>query len=576
MWFRRDEKQSVESDTNSLGEKKNINGETVNQEDELFHDTTSVNTDKASSVDGAGHTKRTLYNRHLQLIAIGGSIGTGLFVTIGTTGLVNGGPLGLLLSYCISTLLILLLTTATGEMVSYMPVDAPFLNMAGRVIDPAFEAAASINFWIMQSLYIPFEITAVNGIIHFWRDDYSPAITFVIQIAIYAAINLYAVRVFGECEFWFSLAKLILCIGLMFFTLVTMCGGNPQHDAFGFRNWNVAGGPIGMKYTTGNLGRFQGFLASLRLSSTFTCVGSEYLSMTAGECVNPRVNMPIAFRTVLYRLVAFYIGGALSVSILIAYNDPKYVALTSDTSSAASSPYVVAMQNLGIQVLPHIVNAVVLTSAFSAGCSYTYTSSRCLYSLAIKGFVPKFFRICTKRGIPVYCVFVSCCFALLSLLQLGKSGSKALNYMVNLCTGAQVLNYGFMSIIYIGFYHAVKAQGIDRSKFPYRSWFQPYSIYFTAVIYWCIIGILGYQVFLPGMWTVDDFLFSYVMIFVSLAVFIVWKVVKRTKFIKPIDADLTTGLDEIEAHEAEFYAQLEESSQDENKSKWKGIMHWIF
>ena len=96
--------------------------------------------------------------------------------------------------------------------------------MAGRVIDPAFEAAASVNFWVMQSLYIPFEITAVNGMIHFWRDDYSPAITFCIQIAIYAAINLYAVRVFGECEFWFSLAKLILCIGLLFFTLVTMCG----------------------------------------------------------------------------------------------------------------------------------------------------------------------------------------------------------------------------------------------------------------------------------------------------------------------------------------------------------------
>lgn len=79
--------------------------------------------------------------------------------------------------------------------------------------------------------------------------------------------------------------------------------GNPQHDAFGFRNWNVAGGPIGMKYATGSLGRFQGFLASLRLSSSFTCVGSEYVSMTAGECVNPRVNMAIAFRTVLYRLV---------------------------------------------------------------------------------------------------------------------------------------------------------------------------------------------------------------------------------------------------------------------------------
>ncbi|CAL1214778.1 unnamed protein product [Candida parapsilosis] len=141
MWFKKNDKQSVEKDTNSLNEKA-LNKRS-NEEQELFTDTSSYNTDKASSVDGPGSTKRTLYNRHLQLIAIGGSIGTGLFVTIGTTGLVNGGPLGLLMSYCISTLLVLLLTTATGEMVSYMPVDSPFLNMAGRVIDPAFEAAAS-------------------------------------------------------------------------------------------------------------------------------------------------------------------------------------------------------------------------------------------------------------------------------------------------------------------------------------------------------------------------------------------------------------------------------------------------
>lgn len=261
---------------------------------------------------------------------------------------------------------------------------------------------------------------------------------------------------------------------------------------------------------------------------------------------------------------------------MIAYNDPRYVELTSASANGASSPYVVAMQNMGVQVLSHIVNAVIVTAAFSAGCSYTYTSSRCLYNLAKKGFVPKFFRICTKKGIPIYCVLLSCCFALLSLLQLGRSGSVALNYMFNLVTGAQILNYGFMGITYIGFYHAVKAQGIDRRKFTYRSWFQPYSIYFATFIYWCIIGCLGYQVFLPGMWKVDDFLFSYVMIFVSLAVFIAWKLFKRTKFIKPRDADLTTGLDEIEAHEAEFYAQMEESSQDEKKSRWKSYLNWVF
>ena len=137
-------------------------------EEGLFENNSELTSVKSSTLSTeVGHTQRKLHNRHLQLIAIGGSIGTGLFVTIGTTGLTVGGPLGLLLAYCLSTFLILLLTSATGEMVSYLPVDSPFLNMAGRVIDPAFEAAASVNFWVMQSLYIPFEITAVNGIIHF-------------------------------------------------------------------------------------------------------------------------------------------------------------------------------------------------------------------------------------------------------------------------------------------------------------------------------------------------------------------------------------------------------------------------
>ncbi|EMG48249.1 hypothetical protein G210_1203 [Candida maltosa Xu316] len=118
------------------------------REEDLYHDK-SNSSNSATEVGSTGEvtTQRKLYNRHLQLIAIGGSIGTGLFVTIGTTGLTVGGPLGLLMAYCLSTLLILLLTSATGEMVSYMPVDSPFLNMAGRVIDPAFEAAASVNFW---------------------------------------------------------------------------------------------------------------------------------------------------------------------------------------------------------------------------------------------------------------------------------------------------------------------------------------------------------------------------------------------------------------------------------------------
>lgn len=518
------------------------------------------------------HTHRTLEQRHINLIAIGGSIGTGLFITIGTDGLTQAGPLGLLLAYCFWTAVILMLTVSVAEMVCYLPVDLPFLTMAGRVVDPAYECAALVNFWLMQSLYIPFEITAVNGMIHFWRDDYSPAIPLCIQIVIYAAINIFAVKVYGETEFWLLLGKLILCIGLLFFTLISMCGGNPRHDAFGFRYWHAEGGPIAEFIHTGAVGRLQGFLQGL-FSACFVVVSSEYLSMTAGEARNPRHNMATAFKTVLYRLVIFFIGGALLVTILIAYNDPHYLLLTLDTSNAALLPYVVAMQNMGIKALPSIVNAVILLLAFSAGNSYTYCSLRALYALALKGFAPKVFTICTKSGVPIFCVAVSICFSLLSLMQLGSSLKNVLNYMVSLCSGSQLLNYAFMGITYLHFYRACKVQGIERDNFTYKSWFQPYTAIIATSFLWVVVGILGYVTFIPGHWVTKDFLFKYLMVFVSAGVYVFWKLWKRTAYIRPEDADLQTGLEEIEEHEYEYYAELEANQVDQGRfAKW---VHWI-
>lgn len=518
---------------------------------------------------GVDHIQRKLQLRHVQLIAIGGSIGTGLFLQIGIN-LTQAGPLGLLLSFCFWTCIILLLTVSIGEMVSFMPIASPFVTMAGRCVDEAFEFCVGFNFFVMQALYIPFEIVAVNNFIHYWRDDYNAAITLCIQIVMYAGINIFAVKLYGEVEFWLSLGKLILCIGLLLFTLVTMCGGNPQGDAFGFRNWHAAGGPIAEYRSTGDLGRFEGFMAGL-IGALFIIVGPEYMSMVAAEVVNPRKNMPRCFKTVLYRLALFYIGGALSVTILVAYNDPNYLEATTEGASS-SSPYVVAMTNLQISVLPHIVNAVILTSAFSAGNSYTFCSSRALYGLAERGFVPRIFKKCTKRGVPVYCIIVSMLFSLLSLLQLGNSSATALDYMVNLCTGAQLLNYGFLVIIYYKFYQAVQAQGLDRKAFPYRAWFQPYTIIISGFFIWVMIIFRGYTCFKP--FSVDDFLFNYVMIFVGIVTYLFWKIFKRTKFVKPEEADLVTGIEEIEEHEYEYYAQKE--SENGKKSWFQSALSWVF
>lgn len=172
-----------------------------------------------------------------------------------------------------------------------------------------------------------------------------------------SAINILAVRAYGEAEFWLSGGKVILIFSLFFFTFITMVGGNPKHDAYGFRNWEN-GGAFREYIGSGDLGRFQGFLAGLA-SAAFTVVGPEYISMVAAEAKRPRVYIKAAFKMVYIRFGIFFIGGALAVGIVCNSRDPalEEVVTGGSNGSAGASPYVIAMRNLGIGVFPHIVNA---------------------------------------------------------------------------------------------------------------------------------------------------------------------------------------------------------------------------
>lgn len=175
--------------------------------------------------------------------------------------------------------------------------------------------------------------------------------------SVYRIINILAVGAYGEAEFWLSGGKVILIFSLFFFTFVTMVGGNPQGDAYGFRNFNH--GDAFREYIgTGELGRFQGFLAAMS-TALFTVVGPEYISMVAAEAMRPRIYIKAAFKMVYVRFGIFFIGGALAVGIVCNSRDPTLVDVVTGGSShgAAASPYVIAMSNLGISVFPDIVNA---------------------------------------------------------------------------------------------------------------------------------------------------------------------------------------------------------------------------
>jgi amino acid transporter len=495
-------------------------------------------------------TQRKLKARHIQLIGIGGTIGTVLFVQLGSA-LTHGGPGSLFIAFVLWCIPVLCITNSCAEMVTYLPISSPFIRLAGRWVDPALEVMAGWNFFVLQATLVPFEITAVNIIINFWVTDYSPAITLSVQLVLYALISVFAVKYYGESEFWLAIGKVVLAVGLIFYTFVTMLGGNPIRDRYGFRFWQDPGS-FAEYQETGSVGRFLGFAACF-VQACYTIAGPEYVSMTAGEAENPRRVLPRAYKGVALRLTIFFVMGALCLGIVCAYNDPELLsAIETGAPGAAASPYIVSMQRLQIPVLPHIVNALILTASFSAGNSYVYCASRSLYGMALDGHAPKIFSKCTKNGVPVFAVMAVLCFGLLAFLQLGNTAQTVLNWIVNIATASQLINFAIISLTYLRFYYAMKAQGMSRDSLPYKGWFQPYCGYIGLVCASIMTFLAGYSVFLKGNWKVATFLFCYIMIGIDLVIFVVWKLLKRTKFRNTSEIDLVTGVKEIEDYQSSF------------------------
>lgn len=201
--------------------------------------------------------------------------------------------------------------------------------------------------------------------------------------------------------------------------------------------------------------------------------GPDYVAMTAGEAKMPRTVLPLAFKSVFYRLTTFFVLGSLCIGIIVPYNDPDLVRAISDARpGAGASPYTIAMNRLGVQILPHIINAFILSAVYSAGNSFVYCASRTLFGLALEGKMPRFLTYCTARGVPIYCVGLTLAISLLAFLQVSHNASVVLTWyvairncifgpylspdqslrFVNLVTASQLLNYATIAFTYIRFY----------------------------------------------------------------------------------------------------------------------------
>ncbi|KAK6394080.1 hypothetical protein LTR65_001926 [Meristemomyces frigidus] len=489
-----------------------------------------------------GYVSRGLKSRHIQFIALGGTIGTGLFLGIGTA-FAHAGPLSVLLGYTLTGCAIYAMMQCLGEMATWLPLPGAVPQYCARYVDPAMGFAVGWNNWYSSALTLCAEISAASLVIGFWNSSINQAAWITIILVVILGLNIFAVSIYGEAEFIFASVKIITIVGLIILALVIDLGGAPHEKRIGFRYWHHPYAAMVAYVGTGNTGRFAGIFSTL-VNAAFSYGGVEMVAVAAGEAENPRKNIPKAVQRVFWRILFFYVLGSLLIGMTVPYNDP---GLTADGAGARSSPWVIAITRAGIPVLPSVINAVILTSASSSGNAFLYTGSRYLFALAQNGQAPRVLLKCTKKGVPIWCVLITASFGLLTYMTVSEGANNVFNWFQTLTTITSLFTWVSILIAYLRFKKAMEAQGVNRDDLIFKSKWQPYTAW-VALIYFIIIIIFnGWKVFTKGNWAIQDFVTAYIVVPVYFAFYIFWKVFKRTKFVKASEADIWTGKAALDA-----------------------------
>lgn len=497
--------------------------------------------------------KRDLKPRQITMIAIGGTIGTGLFIGTGTT-LANAGPVSSLISFLFVTTLAYSVTQSIGEMATYIPIAGSFSQFAARWCSPAIGAAIGWNYWFSWAITFALELSVVGQIIQLWTYEVPLAGWIGIFFVILVAINLFPVKFYGEIEFWVASIKVIAIVGWLIYALCMVCGAGAT-GPIGFRYWRNPG-PWGPGLYTDKVaaGRFCGWLQSL-ISTVFTFQGTETIGIAAGESRNPAKTIPSAIRKLLFRILLFFVLSMLFIGLLIPWNDERLGPNVVDDGSGnytSSSPFIIAMQISGTKVLPDIFNAVILTTIISAGNSNIYFGSRILYGLAESKVAPKFFLKTTKGGVPFIAVLVTSSIGALGFLAVSNGSNTAFNWLLNISATAGLIAWGAISFSHIRFMGILKSRNISRDTLPFKATFMPYAAWYAFIAIVIITFIQGFGVFFD--FNASDFFTNYISLILFFVCWIGFHIFYNGKnsyklstlLVDYDDCDIDTGVRQIE------------------------------
>ncbi|MFC5588156.1 amino acid permease [Sporosarcina soli] len=476
---------------------------------------------KTSSSSNAPQLKRSLKARHLTMISLGGSIGTGIFLASGGA-IHTAGPGGALLAYAAVGIMVYFLMTSLAEMAAYMPVAGSFKVYATKFVDPAFGFAIGWNYWYNWAITIAAELAAVVLIMKFWFPDSPSFVWSALALLIMFGFNYMSVKGFGEAEFWFSLIKVITVIIFIiigFLMIFGIMGG----EAIGFTNFTIEDAPF-------NGGFFA--ILGIFMAAGFSFQGTELLGVAAGESKDPGKTIPKAVSTVFWRILLFYILSIFVIGMILPYTDPRLLS-----ESVSVSPFTLVFERAGFAFAASVMNAIILTAVLSAGNSGMYASTRMLWDLARDGKAPKFLGKLDKRGVPVNALIATTLVGSLAFLSTFFGDGTVYVWLLNASGMAGFVTWLGIAVSHYRFRRAYLAQGGNIDDLPYRARFFPFGPLLALVL--CTFIILGqnFQAFVGGEIDWNGALVSYIGLPLFLIVWLVYKVKYKTKLIPLKDCD---------------------------------------
>jgi AAT family amino acid transporter len=483
----------------------------------------------------ADKLRRALSPRQVQMIAIGGTIGTGLFLGTGKA-LATGGPASLLICYTIVGAIVFVTMMSLGEMAAYVPVAGSFCTFAGRYVDDAFGFALTWNYWFNDVVSTAADLVALQLILQYWTDTFPWYALGLIVWALIVLANIIDVRAYGELEYWLCLLKVITIMVFIILSICVNAGANTAHEYIGGRNWHLPDAPF-----VGGIGGF----ASVFVTASFAYGGTESIAITAGETRDPARQLPRVVKNVFWRILLFYVLSALMIGLNIAYNTPGLNSKTTRTS-----PFTIAFTMAGSKVAGSFINAVILTSIISAGNHALFAGSRLLYTLGVNNHAPKVFTRLTRFQVPwVAVLFTSVCSGLLFGASFIGAG-QLWTWLQNLVGVSNQLSWISIGIASLRFRSGLKAQGKEH-LLPFKNWTYPAGPIIAIVLNSFIVLVQGWSCFSPTFSAVD-FVSYYIELPIFALMFVVWKFVKKTKFQRSHEMDLVTDVytkDDIEPEE---------------------------